>query len=233
MLSLAYVTDGLLADRELRKSSLASSARSGIYMRYAKRLVDIVLVLIAAPIVLPMIAVAILLTQRDGGSGIFGHSRVGRGGRRFTCWKIRTMVPKPDEVFVRHLRERPDAAQEWETHQKLTCDPRITPLGRILRKTSFDELPQLWNVLIGEMSLVGPRPFTPEQQALYESHGYNLPYFNMTPGITGLWQIGPRHQSAFSARVQFDVEYWQRISFWTDLTILASTVIAVLRLRGQ
>ena len=131
------------------------------------------------------------------------------------------------------MREDPGLAREWQENQKLIHDPRVTKLGAVLRKTSLDELPQLWNVLLGEMSLVGPRPFLPEQRALYEAGHHRISYYHMRPGVTGLWQVGRRNRGSFSERALFDEDYSGQIGFLTDLSILCRTVGVVLRATGR
>lgn len=156
-----------------------------LYRDHFKHVLDVLIVVLMVPAYLPLILLLILITRRDGGSGLFGHERVGRSGKVFRCWKIRTMVPNAAEVLERHLAEDANAAIEWARDHKLSNDPRITPVGRVLRATSLDELPQLWNVFRGEMSLVGPRPVTGAELVRYR--GFETHYFSVPPGITGLW----------------------------------------------
>ncbi|WP_247744179.1 sugar transferase [Ruegeria sp. R14_0] len=190
---------------------------------------DIVLVLIGAPFVLPLMLLIALVIKLDGGPAIYRQKRVGLGGQEFGFLKFRSMVPNADRLLKKHLEENPAAAAEWETKQKLENDPRVTRFGRIIRATSLDELPQLWNVLTGDMSLVGPRPMMPEQQPLYPGLDYNL----MRPGITGLWQVSKRNQVEFSHRAIFDSEYARNIGFWVDLKILFRTIGAVCNGTGR
>jgi exopolysaccharide production protein ExoY len=200
------------------------------YRDGAKRRLDIVLVLVLAPLVLPVVAVLWLAVRAGGGPGFFGHERVGLDGRRFRCWKLRTMVPDAEARLRAHLRRDRAAAREWAETYKLRHDPRVTRLGRVLRKTSLDELPQLWNVLRGEMSLVGPRP-VPEAE-LIEYAGYEWAYLSCRPGLTGLWQISGRNAVSYGQRVRFDVEYLLRAGLAEDLRILALTPREVLRRSG-
>ncbi len=193
-----------------------------------KRLMDCILVLMTAPFVVPVVLMLMLVTAADGHSPLYSQMRVGRFGRHFRIWKLRTMVTDADKVMTEYLRNNADAACEWATTQKLKNDPRITPVGQILRKTSMDELPQLWNVLIGDMSLVGPRPMMPDQQMLYPGDEY----YEMRPGITGTWQISDRNESSFAARAKFDAEYREQMSLKTDCEILAATVSVVMRGTG-
>ncbi|PPB79658.1 lipopolysaccharide/colanic/teichoic acid biosynthesis glycosyltransferase [Albidovulum inexpectatum] len=196
----------------------------GLYGSGLKRLFDVGVVLIMAVVWLPMVAILAALISLDGASPFYWSERVGRGGRIFRMLKLRTMVPDADKALERHLSRDPGARLEWDRTQKLKCDPRITRLGRLLRKSSLDELPQLWNVLIGDMSLVGPRPMMPNQQKLYRGKAY---YF-MRPGITGAWQISVRNESEFARRVEYDNAYFAALSFGTDLRILLGTVRVVL-----
>lgn len=209
--------------------TLLPPARKGLYGGAFKRLLDVVLVLLAAPVVLPVVAVLAVLVARDGHSPFYRQKRLGRGGREFTLWKLRSMVPDTDDHLAAHLASDEAARQEWDTYQKLTCDPRITGIGQILRKTSLDELPQLWNVLIGDMSLVGPRPMLPEQKALYPDRAY----FTLRPGVTGFWQVSDRNTSTFAQRAEFDADYARKLSLMTDLRVLLATVSVVVRGTGQ
>lgn len=203
------------------------SACSPLYLA-AKRGFDITAVVISAPLTLTLVGVLALLVRRDGGRAFYCQPRLGKNGRIFLLWKLRSMVPDADARLARHLSEDPAAAAEWAKAQKLRHDPRITGHGRWLRKYSLDELPQLWNVLIGDMSLVGPRPMFPEQQVLYPGSAY----FDFRPGLTGLWQISKRNQCSFAERADFDDRYARTASFTGDLRILMQTVAVVLRGTG-
>ena len=199
-----------------------------MYRRYLKRVVDILAILASLPIVLPVVALLALLVKRDGGPAFYYQDRVGRQGRIFRFWKLRSMVIDAEAQLAEHLAVNPEARFEWEASQKLKSDPRITRIGRIIRRTSLDELPQLWNVLRGDMSLVGPRPMLPEQQALYPGRAY----YELRPGLTGFWQIGDRNDSTFSARAVYDTRYARNLSFVTDIAVLFLTVRTVLRGTG-
>ncbi len=215
-----------------RISPACSVQRPGsFYKTHAKRAVDIALVVITSPIYLPFILLLMLLAARDGGSAFFGHERVGRNGRSFRCWKIRTMVPDSAERLKRHLAENPEAAEEWARDFKLASDPRVTPIGQMLRASSLDELPQLWNVLLGEMSLVGPRPVTRSEMARYR--GYEEHYLSARPGLTGLWQVSGRNDVTYAERVRLDAVYAQSCSLATDFSILCRTVQAVTKRTGK
>lgn len=203
--------------------------RGTLYATWFKRPFDIAFVLMLTPFLLPLIlllALAVALLTR--GNPFYCQERVGRGGRIYRMWKLRSMVPDADSVLERVLAENPDQAREWALKQKLEHDPRITPIGGVLRKTSLDELPQFFNVLIGDMSLIGPRPMLPEQQGLYPG----MEYYRLRPGISGLWQVSERNTSAFAERASFDSAYLQRLSFVTDVLLLIATVRVVLRGTG-
>ena len=188
---------------------------SGPYRRVFKRAFDITAVLVAVPVILPMIAGLALCVSIQGGSPFYAQERVGRDRRVFRMWKLRRMEAC--------LAADAGARREWDETQKLKNDPRITPIGRVLRKCSLDELPQLWNVLIGDMSLVGPRPMMTSQQALYPS----TVYYEMRPGITGYWQVSARNESSFADRAVFDSAYDADLSLATDLRVLWRTVHTV------
>ncbi len=198
------------------------------YRRFGKRLVDITLVMMAAPVVLLVVVGLALLVACDGGQPFYFQKRVGRNGRIYTMWKLRTMVADADERLEAHLEQHPAARHEWDSTQKLKTDPRITAFGRFLRKSSLDELPQLWNVLKGDMSLVGPRPMMPCQQEIYPGKDY----YALRPGITGPWQVSSRNESTFADRARFDAFYSRNVSLQTDLRLILETVKVVLRATG-
>ena len=195
-----------------------------------KRRGDIGLTLCLAPLAIVIVAPLWCVLKSQGGSGFYGHRRVGRDGYEFTCWKLRTMVPDSEAVLRNHLRFNQAAAREWAHHYKLRNDPRVTRFGRFLRKSSLDELPQLWNVLRGDMSLVGPRPVPRDE--LVEYHGNLRAYLALRPGITGLWQVSGRNAVAYQDRVSLDLEYARRASLWFDLAILLRTIGVLLRRTG-
>lgn len=200
----------------------------GLYRSSLKRWLDIVLVLMALPVVLPLVLMLALVVLMDGGNPFYAQDRVGRGGRRYRMWKLRSMVVDADTRLQGYLDADPEARAEWEETQKLRHDPRITRFGRLLRKSSLDELPQLWNVLVGHMSLVGPRPMLPEQQVLYPGSSY----YGLRPGLTGLWQVSERNQSTFASRAMYDDTYDQSISLRTDAMVIWRTVGVVARATG-
>jgi lipopolysaccharide/colanic/teichoic acid biosynthesis glycosyltransferase len=197
--------------------------RPGVYDRVVKRALDIALVLLAAPVALLIVALFCPLIMLDGKSPFYTQPRVGRHGRRFRMWKLRSMVADADARLGAYLDANPERRREWDENQKLRDDPRITPVGRIIRKTSIDELPQLWNVLRGDMSLVGPRPMMPDQQAIYPGTAY----YALRPGITGFWQTSVRNESSFADRARFDASYLRDLSFATDFGVLLRTVRVV------
>jgi exopolysaccharide production protein ExoY len=194
----------------------------------AKRGFDLLVTLTLAPFALLIVGILALLIRADGASAFFCQQRVGKHGKIFTFWKLRTMVPNADQRLEAYLSENPAARIEWDSAQKLRTDPRVTRLGGYLRKYSVDELPQLFNVLIGDMSLVGPRPMMPEQQQYYPGTAY----FDMRPGLTGLWQIGERNGCSFAERAKHDTRYARSMSFATDMRILLMTPAVVFRGTG-
>lgn len=214
-------------DATLGRTSSVRISRK-VYNEFGKRVFDVVLVMMSLPLILPIIAVLAALIMLDGGSPFYTQKRVGKGGRTFRMWKLRTMVPNADALLKEYLLHDPVAAAEWKATQKLKSDPRITPIGRVLRKASMDELPQLFNVLCGTMSLVGPRPFMIKQAETY--HG--SAYYKLRPGITGLWQTSDRNNCDFVGRVRFDETYARVVSLQADITILIRTVRVVLRGTG-
>ncbi|CUH78533.1 putative sugar transferase EpsL [Tritonibacter multivorans] len=201
----------------------------GFYASFGKRVFDITAVLCAAPLVLLLVVPLMLLIARDGGSPFYTQMRIGRNGKEYRMWKLRSMVVGADEKLAQYLAENPDAKAEWDQTQKLKSDPRITTVGRLIRKTSLDELPQLWNVLIGEMSLVGPRPMMPCQKRLYPGQDY----YDLRPGITGAWQVSERNESFFSDRASYDSSYKSNLSAKTDALILFKTVGVVCKATGH
>lgn len=210
------------------KNLTLETKRFRIYRNFFKRLLDIILVLAAAPAIFPIIIVLAIIIRQDGGSPFYFQSRVGRGGKTFKMYKLRSMIVNADQKLEDYLSTNPCARQEWDYSQKLKADPRITRLGNMLRTLSLDELPQLWNVLIGDMSLVGPRPIMVEQQDLYPGKAY----FTMRPGLTGLWQISERNESSFADRAKFDEAYDETLSLATDVGILYATIGVVIRGTG-
>lgn len=208
-----------------------ASVGRGLYKTRLKRVLDLVLAVLILPAMIPIILGLYIVTRRDGGPGFFGHTRVGQNGRAFKCWKIRTMVPDAQAVLAQHLADNPAAAAEWARDFKLDKDPRVTRVGRFLRSSSLDELPQLWNVIRGEMSFVGPRPVTTAELPKYSGH--EASYLSVKPGITGLWQVSGRNDIDYDQRVRMDAAYVRSMSLQSDLSILARTVMVVLRRNGK
>ncbi|MDZ4094362.1 MAG: sugar transferase [Paracoccaceae bacterium] len=202
--------------------------RKGLYRSVFKRALDLTAIVIAAPIIVPIVAALAFAVSRDGGKAFYTQQRVGKDGRAFRMWKLRSMVSDADAKLEQHLQENSAARQEWDETQKLQQDPRITPLGRLLRRSSLDELPQLWNVFRGDMSLVGPRPMILSQRGLYPGTAY----FALRPGITGYWQTVGRSRTTFAARAEYDAAYEAELSFWSDARMLAKTVKVVINCTG-
>lgn len=215
-------------DVQVAVPAFSEPVRTSFYSRVGKRLFDLVLIIAALPIVLPVVLAVAAALWLDGQSPFFRQKRVGRDGREFTIWKFRSMVEDADTLLQEHLQANPAALAEWHDHQKLKDDPRVTPIGRVLRKTSIDELPQLWNVVRGEMSIVGPRPMMPGQRRLYPGTAY----YALLPGITGPWQVSARNECEFSARAKFDSQYGQSMSLGTDVQLIARTVGVVFQGTG-
>jgi Undecaprenyl-phosphate galactose phosphotransferase WbaP len=197
----------------------------------AKRTFDFCLAVLLGLCALPLIAlITILIRLGSPGAAFYGQERVGRYGRRFKLWKFRTMFPDADAVLNEYLNRHPDLAEQWRALRKLRPDPRVTWIGRWLRSTSLDELPQIWNVIVGDMSLVGPRPVEAHEiEKFLDDYEY---YVRVLPGITGLWQVSGRSNTTYEERVALDVYYVQNWSLWLDVYILACTAKVVLLCEG-
>ena len=176
--------------------------------------------IVAVPAALIVGICALIILISDGHNPFYRQNRIGKNGRAFGMWKLRSMVPNADAVLESYLTENPDARREWDLTQKLKNDPRITAVGRLIRKTSIDELPQLLNVFGGDMSLVGPRPMMLDQRPLYPG----VAYYAMRPGITGFWQTSSRNESSFAERATYDASYFNAMSLGTDLRVMIKTV---------
>jgi lipopolysaccharide/colanic/teichoic acid biosynthesis glycosyltransferase len=198
------------------------------YRDFGKRLFDVILTVMALPFILPIVAILAFIIALDGGKPFYFQTRIGKGGRHYRMWKLRTMVRDADACLEHHLRDNPDLRREWDSNQKLLNDPRITSIGHFLRASSIDELPQFFNVLMGDMSIVGPRPMMVSQKSMYSGKAY----YDLLPGITGPWQVSARHLSTFVGRVNYDTRYKQSLSFTADLAILVATVKVVLSRSG-
>lgn len=213
-----------LAPLEFPRLALSRSRR-------VKRTFDLVFAVLFAIAALPMFAlVALAILIESGRPLFFGHDRIGRGGRTFRLWKFRTMRTDGDEILARHLDENPEAAEEWRLNRKLRHDPRVGRIGRLLRRSSLDELPQIWNILRGEMSVAGPRPIVRDEILNY---GTAYPLYTLTaPGLTGLWQVSGRNDTTYRQRVELDAAY---VRHWTprlDVELLFRTVGVVLKGKG-
>lgn len=208
----------------------ALAPRIGLAGAVVKRGFDLVAGSILLLLALPLFGVIALLVALDGGAVIYRHQRVGRGLRGFDCLKFRTMMPGAEICLEEYLDHHPAARTEWQAHQKLGFDPRVTPVGRFLRASSLDELPQLVNVLRGDMSLVGPRPVTVAE--LHHYHRHLSDYAAVRPGITGLWQVSGRSDTGFARRVELDSRYVRGRSLAMDIAILLRTLPVVLRREG-
>jgi exopolysaccharide production protein ExoY len=222
-----FALDGL---SEVNRQERDDGPPAFFYAQWGKRLCDVVGAVLLLLGAWPLILLLLLLVELDGGKPIFSHPRVGKDGRIFRCFKIRTMVADGEARLNDILSNDPAAAAEWARDFKLRNDPRITRLGRFIRATSLDELPQLWNVVRGEMSLVGPRPVTEAEIPLY-GHCATA-YRSVRPGMTGLWQVSGRNSLSFPERVELDRTYVMCLSFTEDLRILIRTLPAVLRVTG-
>lgn len=232
-----YFASGMVMFEELTRPQLTPdrarrwrrSRAAGFKRPYLiKRGFDLAAVIVTAPFWMPVVGTLAVLARRDGGKAFYAQWRVGRDGKPFRLWKLRSMVPDAESRLEAYLAANPAARQEWDVHQKLKQDPRVTRLGHFLRTYSLDELPQLWNVLVGDMSLVGPRPMFLAQEALYPG----TDYYDFRPGLTGLWQISERNGCTFAARAHYDNLYAERISLSTDISILFLTVGVVFKGTG-
>ena len=216
-------------ERAERMRRRQGRSRRRFYRDRAKRVLDVALVLASAPVTVPLIALMAFLVSLDGAMPFYRQARIGRAGHVFGIWKIRTMVPEADAQLEAHLAADPDAAREWHSTQKLKRDPRVTRVGAFLRKTSLDELPQFWNVITGEMSLIGPRPMMVEQAELYPGRAY----YALRPGITGPWQVSDRNDTTFAARAQYDQAYYDGLSLGVDASIFLRTFAVILLCTGR
>lgn len=201
-----------------------------LWARVGKRIVDTLGAIVLAIVFAPLIVAVILILSRDGQPVIYRHRRVGKHGQSFSCLKFRTMVPDADRILHSLLAQDDGLKAEWIQNHKLKNDPRVTAIGRFLRQTSLDELPQLWNVLRGEMSLVGPRPVVREELLRYGRNGGF--YLAVKPGITGLWQATGRNDTDYRRRVAMDIYYVRNHNFWLDTYILMKTTGVVIGRHG-
>ncbi|WVT77522.1 sugar transferase (plasmid) [Sinorhizobium chiapasense] len=198
----------------------------------SKRGFDIFVASLALVFLSPLFLMLVALVKfSDGGSVFYGHRRIGHNGKPFRCLKFRTMRADGDRILQEYLRNNPAAYEEWRATRKLQDDPRVTVVGSVLRKLSLDELPQLINILRGEMSIVGPRPVVQDELELYDSAA--VYYLQSRPGLTGLWQISGRNDVSYAARVAFDTHYVQNWSLLSDFSIVVKTIPAVCFSRGS
>lgn len=209
----------------------ARPIQPGLYPKFGKRLLDVLICLLLLPVLVPVIALLWAAKRLQGGPGFFAHARIGQHGIPFRCYKICTMYPDSDRILKDHLNVNPGAAEEWARNRKLRRDPRITPFGSLLRRTSLDELPQVLNVLRGDMSLVGPRPVTEDELSYYAPMVST--YLKQKPGITGPWQVNGRTDGCYRARVRMDRSYLDRVSLRTDLGLIFLTGLTVIRPSGS
>ena len=209
--------------REPLEVEPGSVVRSAVLGHAVKRLFDIVAAVLAIAMLSPLLIVVAAMVRRDGGPALYGHTRIGRHGRKFRCLKFRSMVMNSDQVLKELLASDPEARAEWEREFKLKNDVRVTRIGHFLRRTSLDELPQLWNVLRGEMSFVGPRPCLPTQTALIDARR-RLGLADLRPGVTGVAQILGVDMRDPERLAALDASYLLRMSLRRDLAVLARTV---------
>jgi Undecaprenyl-phosphate galactose phosphotransferase WbaP len=225
--SLGVVThdmEGILS-LEVRQNLL------NFWQRSLKRLLDVTLAHMLFILVSPLLLMVSIAIKLEGKGGVlFKQCRIGRNGREFIMWKFRTMIPDADHKLQDCLSDDPQLKNEWDAKQKLRNDPRLTRVGKLIRKWSLDELPQLINVMRGEMSLVGPRPFFSNQFRFY-GEGLNL-YYRVSPGMSGMWQVTSRNEATFAERVRLDEYYIRNWSIWLDIYIIVRTIWVVLRRRG-
>jgi lipopolysaccharide/colanic/teichoic acid biosynthesis glycosyltransferase len=209
-----------------------SQARAMDWDGALRRGLDIIVASAALVFLLPLFCVlGLAIFIQDGGPVFYGQERVGRGGRSFRCWKFRSMVVDAGARLQTLLATSPAARAEWERDHKLKCDPRITVLGSFLRRSSLDELPQLLNILIGEMSVVGPRPIVAAEVVRYGARFRH--YCRVKPGLTGLWQVSGRNDTSYSRRVALDTVYVRNQSAALNIKIILSTVPAIIFARGS
>ena len=227
---MAGVDTSILFNEKILVMNLRNNL-SRRYNRIIKRIFDLSFTIVGGIMISPiLLIVAIMVAVQNRGHVIFAHWRVGKGGKKFPCYKFQTMIPNAQEKLEQYLAENPDARKEWEESFKLTNDPRVTKLGNFLRRTSIDELPQLWNVIRGDMSLVGPRPIIEAEVPRYEENIRE--YYMVLPGITGMWQVSGRSDTTYPERVAMDTWYVRNWSVWIDLMYLFKTVKAVFTGKG-
>ena len=218
----SYVANSMLIRERLKGNDVAEQVKLRL-----NQLAALCLIILASPVLL---LVAGLIWHSDGAPVMFGHYRVGAGGRMFRCLKFRTMRRDADKILSELLETDFVARAEWQSERKLTDDPRVTRIGKLLRRTSLDELPQLFNVLRGEMNLVGPRPVTAPELRQYGAARWH--YLSVRPGITGMWQVSGRNNTSYVERVALDRDYVENRSLRLDVSILMRTVVVVVSREG-
>lgn len=219
-----------LVDNSKRTIRQLALRQMPVQNAWAKRAFDVAGAVVLSLLLSPVILTISLIIRLGGHPVLFRHKRIGRHGRVFLCLKFRTMVPNAEQVLRDMLKASPDLRDEWTQNHKLRIDPRITRIGRFLRKTSLDELPQLWNVLCGDMSLVGPRPIVRAELLRYGRQAAT--YLAVQPGLTGLWQVKGRSDTTYRRRVAMDKYYVQKRSLLLDVYIVVATAAVVLRRAG-
>lgn len=214
-------------EAEIQLFTSKEITKKALFSRFTKRVFDLVLSFALLPIILPLIfLIAIIIRIDSYGSPLFTHNRMGKDFKDFNCYKFRTMYVNSEHLFQEHLNNNKEAMEEWKNYKKLKrFDPRITRIGGFLRKTSLDELPQIFNVIKGEMSLIGPRPYLPREELDMRPYSKNI--LSVVPGITGLWQVSGRNKLTFKERLKLDSWYAVNRTLWLDLIILIKTVKVV------
>lgn len=241
MRNLSFVPDliglpvgGLEVDSMFNEKMMVLRLRNNLARRYNRAIklaFDMVLTLVGTICISPILALLVVLIKLDSpGPAVFAHRRIGRRGKSFPCYKFRTMCVDADIKLKEYLASNPAARREWEAEFKLKDDPRVTKIGKFLRKTSLDELPQIFNVLKGEMSLVGPRPIVAEEIVKYGD--YINDYYMVRPGITGMWQVNGRSDTTYDERVRMDSWYVRNWSVWLDIVMLFRTFKTVIGGKG-
>jgi Undecaprenyl-phosphate galactose phosphotransferase WbaP len=223
----------MFAEASPQSTNEPSAVGLNMVERAIKRLFDLASVVVILGLFWwAIIVVAIAVRLTTGSPIIYGHKRIGRDGREFKCYKFRSMVPNADEVLAHLLATDADARAEWTRDFKLKDDPRVTRVGRFIRKTSMDEFPQLWNVLMNDMSIVGPRPVVRKELDQYYTGACKAHYLSVKPGLTGLWQVSGRNDMDYSERVELDRSYVARWGLWSDFMIVMRTVGVMFKRRG-
>lgn len=224
--------DELILSQSRKSKSLLEKKALNLFNKTGKRLLDLLAGIVGTILLIPItIVVAIVnLFEKDEGPIFFTQERIGKDGKLFKMYKFRTMIVGADKELERILKEDKDAAKEYKKNKKLKNDPRVTKIGKFLRKTSLDEFPQFINVLKGDMSLVGPRPYLPREQ---EDMGYYYYYIiKCKPGITGLWQVSGRSEVSFNDRLELDLEYYENTNVIQDVGLVAKTVVKTIKREG-